>query len=1073
MLKRLIGLTLVGVFLGSVVFAQGTDFKVDKIEIKELEESVQVLITSNGPVKYKSFSLDNPPRIRLFLPQALLTWEENELIMKEGLIKKIETVQYSTKPNIIQIEIYLAYQAAFDVKADKNLLVLEVDRVISPTPRKVAREAKKRYREGKRFYQRQEFKKAIVAFREALKLDPKLSRAKNYIQKAELAMGEREREEKEKVAALKEKKIREAEEKRYAARQAAIRNYYALGKDYYKEREFIEAIVQWNKVLALDPEHEVAKDIARAEEKLQEIIEERKLKEQEAQRVRERQEELAQERSQAEEKRRLAVESQEKICSYYDQGKTYYWTGDLKRARMQFMKVLTLDPEHKKALKYKKKCEKELLDAAQKEELAKQEKEKLKQEKLAKRLQKEKEAEIAGYYELGKKYYKEGSYLEAIDVFKKILALDAGDLEAKKYLDRSQEKLNLAQAAATKKAAEERAIAIAETGKEAYSMEDIQVASIPDKTQIIISTDKEGVKYSSFSLASPPRLVVDIPNTTLTWKKKEIEVPGSVVERVRAGQFLKEPKVTRVVLDLKEEIKYAFRTEKNRIILEVENPYYVVGITDVSLKKLPEKTEVTIIAEKPVRHSAFTLLDPPVVVVDMYEAAITWPQNSITVEDGGVIKGVRAGQFEDDIARVVIDLKEMIAYRVSSIDNKIIVDIQPPAVPTVSPAAAKDEKLLSMDFKDADVHNVLRIIGQKAGLNIIAGPDLTGTVTVSFTDVTAEDALNVILRVRGFGYERTKDIIRVMRLAKELPEIETTTKIFGLNYAKASDIENMLTVSKMLSDEGRVIVDVRSNTLMIIDTPVKIAEIGRMITTLDVRPLQVAIESKLVDLSLADEEVLGVDWSWVKTTAGQTAKDSSIRLISQSGGGAFSYGTIGASDLALLIDALATRRGVNILSNPKITTLDNEKAEIKVTTGKPYYTSTDYEYEGGKWKVERTWQVKDVGVTLSVTPHIGKDDYILTEIATEVSTLEGMAGEGTDNPYPIITTRKSDNKVMIKDGDTLIIGGLIREEETASYSGVPGFSKVPVLKYLFGRKHTTKSKRELVIFVTPRIVRSD
>jgi len=257
---------------------------------------------------------------------------------------------------------------------------------------------------------------------------------------------------------------------------------------------------------------------------------------------------------------------------------------------------------------------------------------------------------------------------------------------------------------------------------------------------------------------------------------------------------------------------------------------------------------------------------------------------------------------------------------------------------------------------------------------------------------------------------------------------------------------------------------------MVIDTPVKIEEIGGMIAKLDERPLQVAIESKLVDLSLTETERLGIDWSWVKTTAGKYAKDSSVRIMSAKGA-AFSYGTIGADDFAMVLDAFKERTGINILSNPKITTLDNEKAEIKVTTGEPYYTSTDYEQEGGTWKIERNWAVKDVGVTLSVTPHIGKDDYILTEVEVEASTLEGTKGEGTDNPYPIVTTRKTTNKVMIKDGDTLVIGGLIREEDKPTYSGVPGLMNIPVIKYLFSRKHTVKIKRELIIFVTPRIVR--
>ncbi len=1047
MSKRLIGLTLIGLFLGSMVFAQRADFKVNKIEVKELTDSVQVLIISDGPVKYKSFSLDNPPRIRLFLPEALLTWEEKELVIKRGLVKKVEASQYSIKPNIIQIEIYLAYQTAFELKPNEKLLTLAIAKEIPPTPKAIGQEAKRHYRIGKGHYKRGEFKEAIEEFQKALKLNPRLSRAENYIQKAELAIKEREKLEKERIEVLKQQKIKEEEEKRQAVRRKAIEKHYAQGLGYHKEGKPIEAIEEWNKVLALDPEHKAGERIAKTEKELAEIIEERKIEREEAERVKRRQAELAKERREAEEKRRLARERREKIIAYYDQGKSHYWKGEFEKGRANLQKVLALDPEHKGAERYLAKCQKKI--------------EKLKKGDVQK--------QIAAYYQRGEKYYRKGSYLEAIDEFKKTLALNPEHMEAQKYLARSQERLRGIKEEEERKRAEERVREMAKEERIVYKVEDIQVLRIPDKTKIIILTDKEGAKYSPFSLPGPPRLVIDIPNATLTWEQKKIGVERSVVKRVRAGQFSEEPKITRVVLDLKEEAKYALKREKNRIILEVENPLYVVGITDVSLKKLPEKTRIIITSEEAVKHSAFNLLKPPVVVIDMYETAMAWPQKFIKVEEEDIVKGVRSGQFEENIARVVIDLREMTTYRVSSIRNKIVIDIRRPAIPAVPKPPVGEEKLLSMDFKDADIHNVLRIIGQRADLNIIAGPELTGTVTISFKGVTAEDALNAILRVRGFGYERKKDIIRVMRLAKEVPEIETTTRIFELNYAQAPIIKTMLTESKMLSTEGRLIVDVRSNTLMVIDTPIKIEEIGSMIAELDKRPLQVAIESKLIEIRLSTMEELGIDWSWVKKTSEQLSKGSAIDLGFSDGIGYFKYGTLGKSDFAVVLKALADRTDTQILSNPKITTLDNEEAVIKVQSKVAYYETTDVVTEAGVIRYERNWQEKDIGVSLTVTPHIGKDDYIIMDVKPVISALEKWTPG--DNPYPIIMTREATSSVMVKDGNTLVIGGLIKEEERTTRSGVPGLMKIPVIKYLFSHKVTDTIKSELIIFVTPHIVR--
>ncbi|MCK4649398.1 type II and III secretion system protein, partial [bacterium] len=177
----------------------------------------------------------------------------------------------------------------------------------------------------------------------------------------------------------------------------------------------------------------------------------------------------------------------------------------------------------------------------------------------------------------------------------------------------------------------------------------------------------------------------------------------------------------------------------------------------------------------------------------------------------------------------------------------------------------------------------------------------------------------------------------------------------------------------------------------------------------------------------------------------------------------------GKSDFAVVLKALADRTDTQILSNPKITTLDNEEAVIKVQSKVAYYETTDVVTEAGVIRYERNWKEKDVGVSLTVTPHIGKDDYIIMDVKPVISALEKWTPG--DNPYPIIMTREATSSVMVKDGNTLVIGGLIKEEERTTRSGVPGLMKIPVIKYLFSHKVTDTIKSELIIFVTPHIVR--
>ncbi|MCK4648939.1 AMIN domain-containing protein [bacterium] len=488
MFRRLMGLALIGIFLGSMVFAQKADFKVSKIEVKEMKDSVQVLITSDGPVKYKSFSLDNPPRVRLFLPNAQLIWEEKELIIKKGLVKRVEALQYSTKPNIIQIEIYLAYQTVFELKPNKKILTLEIVKEVPPTTKEIGKEAKRHYGAGKRHYKRKEYKEAVEVFQAALKLNPKLSRAKNYIQKAELAIRERERLEKEKIEVFKQKKIKEEEKKRREERKETIEKHYTSGEDYYKEGKLIEAIEEWNKVLALEPEHKVGKRLAKAEKELKRIIEERKIEEEVNRIIAEKIARLEAER-QDEQK---DEERKRKIMTSCNEGKDYYKKGMINQAKERFHEVLSLDPKHKEA--------KEFLVKIQKE-------------------------------------------------YQKTQAIEVGEEIKEKPKEETLQK----------------------KAKSFYQLQAVAVEVRPMTTRIIIMFDREGVKYSPFVLTSPHRIVVDISDAIITWKERAREVEGSVVIKIRSGEL--EPKIARIVIDLKKKVEYQVRSEQNQIIVDIKNLY--------------------------------------------------------------------------------------------------------------------------------------------------------------------------------------------------------------------------------------------------------------------------------------------------------------------------------------------------------------------------------------------------------------------------------------------------------------------------------------------------------------------
>lgn len=1126
--------------------AQTADYQISDVKVDALAHRVRVTILADGPVKSRCFSLTDPPRLMVYMPEAILTWPAKVLTFETGIIQRIEAEQYRQKPNIVRTVVYLRRPAPFNVSLVRQKeLILDID--TTERAAQIARQAqiKKHYTQAKVYYKAGEFAKAIEEFEKVLTLNPEHRKSKKYIAKAKAELKEIEvakwsaakRAEEEarakeisqyydlgiknykerkfglaidqfkKVLALnpehkgakkyigRAKAELEAQARRKAkveaakkarAKAQAIEKHYNIGRIYYKNGKLLEALEEFDKVLALAPEHRGAiKYVGKAGAQLERIVQEKRLLEEAQVEAARKAAEIRAKRLAYEEAQRKAAEAARAIKEkarradqHYKTGRDYYAQSKFSQAISEFESALSLNPQHAKALYY-------LARAKGKIERI----EEVKRLEAQRRAQREIEERAEAYYDKGRKLYKEGKLQEATREFKEALVLNPKHRKAAKYIEEIElrvkrlarqrelaEKRKLELEARRRAELEAKRIAVLEAEeREARQVEAVSVEALPKKTRIIITSDSP-IKYSHFILSEPPRLVVDLANAYLMWPKKALKVEHSVVEEVRAGQYMERPPIARVVIDLVQPIDYDIEAKENQVIVDVVNPLYIQRIFKVSLEELPDKSLVTITADSPVRYTSFNLLEPPCVVVDIYNSQIVWPEKELVVAKG-VIKKIRSGQFEADIARVVVDLNQSITYRTTSVGNDIVLEINQPPIPALveAPPEKPEELLVSMDFKDADISSVLRILARQARINVIAGPEVTGKVTVSFRDVTIEEALTAILRVHGYTYTKENTVYRVTKLGKP-PEIETATRIFELNYAQAPMIKTMLTEADMLSrDEagkviGKIIVDVRSNTLMIIDTPVRLDEIGRMISELDIKPRQVAIESKIVEIGLDELETLGIDWSWAKIK--DVAVDTSVSLLSK-GGLSLAYGTLGVPDFAMVLSGLEKMSDLTVLSNPRVTTLDHETADINVTEIVAYWTTTEYErVVTGEITRERVWQEKEYGVSLSVTPHIGKDDYIIMKVHPVVSTYRWV-GEETENPYPAIMTREATANVLIKSGDTLVIGGLISERESESTTGVPVLKNIPILGALFRSSLKEKKQTELIIFVTPHIVKEE
>jgi type IV pilus assembly protein PilQ len=420
-------------------------------------------------------------------------------------------------------------------------------------------------------------------------------------------------------------------------------------------------------------------------------------------------------------------------------------------------------------------------------------------------------------------------------------------------------------------------------------------------------------------------------------------------------------------------------------------------------------------------------------------------------------------------------------------------ELQNPAADISQPSQTKDSNI-TVDFKDADIQDVLKIISYKSAINIVAGRDVVGTVTIRLVDVPWEQALDVILKNSGFVYEREQDIIRVTTI-ENLSREELSTQIFILNYAKAEQVAT--SVEEILSDRGKIKFDQRTNQIVITDVPSNLYKIKKVIEKLDKKIAQVMIEAKLIETLLDKDENLGIDWTLQASgtgssrplvapfafgkTYGKTGReyfpkvDTSTSDFTGSVENGFPYatvddftfGTLSFQNLQFALEMLKSRANTRTLSNPKIMTLNNKEAIIHV--GEKRYIPT-YERNSSTGVMEITnYTEKKLGITLTVTPHVNAQGEIVIDLKPEVSAFLDYDDYGNVKA-PIISTREADTQVMIKDGETIVIGGLIKDVTYDRVRKVPFLGDLPLLGHIFSKSTKTVDTTDLIIFLTVKLI---
>lgn len=317
----------------------------------------------------------------------------------------------------------------------------------------------------------------------------------------------------------------------------------------------------------------------------------------------------------------------------------------------------------------------------------------------------------------------------------------------------------------------------------------------------------------------------------------------------------------------------------------------------------------------------------------------------------------------------------------------------------------------------------------------------------------------------------TPEKVKEVETALQLLDQKTILKKYKLNFSSASDLVKRLT-QIIPPEKGQIFVDERTNSIVAKATPVILKDIDELIAGWDVQHKQVLIEARLVQVTVNKNFSLGIDWEYKNQgyntqRAGGEPKDLDLKGafdLNLTSGGIFNIGTLTADEYNIVLEALETKANAETLSAPRVCVLDNEKANILVGSSEPYIVTTQDPDTG--FTSEETKFI-DVGIKLIVTPKIGENEYVTMTVHPEVSTARRVAE--VDNALAVDTTQ-ADTTMMVRNGETIVLGGLIKNEKQRTVKKLPLLGDIPILGFLFRSKEDEDVKQELIVFITPHIL---
>ncbi|QZP34859.1 type IV pilus secretin PilQ [Pseudomonas sp. DR48] len=661
---------------------------------------------------------------------------------------------------------------------------------------------------------------------------------------------------------------------------------------------------------------------------------------------------------------------------------------------------------------------------------------------------------------------------------------------------------------------------------QAANLKALDVAALPgDRVELKLSFDGPPPEPHGYTTESPARIALDLPGVVNQLTSKNRDLGGG---NARSATVVEAKDRTRLIINLTQLTPYNARVEGNKLIVVVgqgatKAPRPPASAPRVATAK-PAPVKAYVPANKAIRGVDFQrgTQGEGNVVIDLSDPSIA---PDIQERDGKIILGFARTQLPEPL-RVRLDVKDFATpvqfvnasatgdratisiepsgafdYSTYQTDNKLTVSIRPMTVDDLQKRNAErfaytGEKL-SLNFQDIDVRSVLQLIADFTNLNLVASDTVQGGITLRLQNVPWDQALDLVLKTKGLDKRKIGNVLLVAPAdeiaARERQELESQKQISDLaplrrellqvNYAKAADIAKLftsVTSAEAKADErGSITVDERTNNIIAYQTQDRLDELRRIVAQLDIPVRQVMIEARIVEANVDYDKSLGVRWggsaqnkgnwntsgvSGSSTTIGTPGSTSTNSPFVDLGaaGNTSGIGIAFITDNVLLdleLTAMEKTGNGEIVSQPKVVTSDKETAKILKGTEIPYQEASS----SGATSVS----FKEASLSLEVTPQITPDNRIIMEVKVTKDEPDYL---NKVQDVPPIKKNEVNAKVLVNDGETIVIGGVFSNTQSKVVDKVPFLGDVPYLGRLFRRDVVSEKKSELLVFLTPRIM---